>query len=94
MSTNQRIRGRALQRIRRLHFQARPLCVECEKVDRVSLATQLDHIIPVDKGGPDTHDPFENRQGLCDECHETKTKVDMGYSTAEPLDPSGWPPDG
>jgi 5-methylcytosine-specific restriction endonuclease McrA len=66
-----RLRGSGLQaRNRRLQAQA-PLCVECEKQGRVRAVTQWDHIVPLWSGGPD-HE--RNLQGLCDECHEIKTK--------------------
>lgn len=91
-TTDQRIRGRKLQRIRRLHFQLHPLCVVCQRQGLINVATQLDHIIPLFKGGPDTD---ANRQGLCDECHEAKTRRDLGQvewhgSAADgtPTDPS------
>lgn len=74
-----RIAGRQLQRIRRSHFAEKAMCVRCWHENRFVLATQLDHIIPFHKGGADTLDPFENRQGLCDECHLDKTAEDMGH---------------
>ena len=76
MSTNQRIRGRKLQEIRQAHFRLHPLCVRCKGLGRVTVATQLDHIVALDNGGTDTPG---NRQGLCDACHEIKTAIDMGY---------------
>ena len=75
MSTNQRIRGRALQRIRQRFLRANPLCMSCYERGYAQAATQLDHIIALVNGGTDTQD---NRQGLCDECHEAKTRIDLG----------------
>ena len=88
MSTNLRIRGRALQRIRERHRQEHPLCVWCQKQGRVRAWTQLDHIVPMDAGGADDDD---NRQGLCDECHELKTAQDMGYIVRPVIGKDGWP---
>ena len=51
-------------------FAANPLCVECTRLGRVTLATQRDHIIPLCEGGADDSD---NSQGLCDACHEGKS---------------------
>lgn len=65
-----RIRGRQLQDIRKRHFQKNPLCVECQKLGKVRAATQVDHRKPLWDGGTDTED---NRQGLCDQCHDRKT---------------------
>jgi 5-methylcytosine-specific restriction enzyme A len=65
-----RITGRRLQRMRAELFARSPLCVECEKHGRVTLATQRDHKIPLAEGGTDTPD---NEQGLCDDCHSEKS---------------------
>jgi 5-methylcytosine-specific restriction enzyme A len=65
-----RIRGRALQGIRRRHLEQNPLCVRCQQLGRVVAATQIDHKKPLWDGGLDVE---ENRQGLCDECHDRKT---------------------
>jgi 5-methylcytosine-specific restriction protein A len=70
----QRIRGRRLQRIRREHFRRNPLCVHCEAKGLVSLAVELDHIVPLHRGGSDSE---ANRQGLCAECHAAKTRLDL-----------------
>lgn len=65
-----RITGRRLQAMRASLFSRNPLCVECQKVGRVAPATQRDHIVPLAEGGADDE---TNEQGLCDECHETKS---------------------
>jgi 5-methylcytosine-specific restriction protein A len=67
----QRIRGRRLQAMRVALFRAAPLCAECERQSRITLATQRDHIRPLAEGGTDTED---NVQGLCDACHDIKSK--------------------
>lgn len=81
VGTNKRIRGYPLQQIRKRWFRLHPLCVECEKEGRVELATELDHIVPICKGGADTDD---NRQGLCKRHHDMKTALDGGYEYREP----------
>lgn len=68
--TEQRVRGRKLQRQRATLFRREPLCAECERHDRVAVATQRDHIVPLIDGGTDDD---ENIQGLCDDCHAAKT---------------------
>lgn len=50
-----------------------PLCVACEAKGRTVLATEVDHRIPLFKGG--TED-VENLQGLCHACHVDKTKTE------------------
>jgi 5-methylcytosine-specific restriction enzyme A len=90
--TTERIRGRALQRIRARHLRLHPLCVTCQQRTPpvVRAATQVDHILPLYKGGQETED---NRQGLCDDCHRDKTATDMGThvrgcdTDGQPLDP-------
>lgn len=70
-----RIRGRKLQRIRQSVLRSSPLCVHCQAAGRVTAATQVDHIVALVNGGTDTED---NRQALCDACHERKTRDDLG----------------
>lgn len=86
MSTNQRIRGRKLQTIRRRLFDGQPLCVQCQAKGRVSLATERDHIVPIFRGGLDTPD---NTQALCAACHETKTRSEGSRKLVFGVD--GWP---
>jgi len=56
----------------------------------VSVAEELDHVVPLFKGGADDE---TNLQGLCKECHHRKTLADLaGFSAkVEGYDPSGWP---
>ncbi len=72
-----RIRGRKRQEIRQRLLRDNPLCVVCEKKGRVTLATEIDHTIALVNGGTDTDD---NRQGLCADCHASKTRRDLGQS--------------
>jgi 5-methylcytosine-specific restriction protein A len=71
----QRIRGRKLQRIRHRRLSAEPLCVSCLEFGNIRAATQVDHIIPLFRGGSDTE---ENRQNLCDDCHHAKSLQERG----------------
>jgi 5-methylcytosine-specific restriction enzyme A len=66
----ERIRGRRGQALRQELFRRQPLCVECERQGRVSLAVVRDHIVPLAEGGKDTED---NAQGLCNPCHDEKS---------------------
>jgi 5-methylcytosine-specific restriction protein A len=66
-----RITGRRLQAMRAALFTRAPLCAECQRQNRIALATQRDHIIPLAEGGLDDE---TNEQGLCDECHDAKSK--------------------
>lgn len=51
-------------------FAREPLCAECKRLGRVTLATQRDHIKPLAEGGVDDE---TNVQGLCEPCHEAKS---------------------
>lgn len=73
-SADKRLTGRKGQRRRRLFLMRNPLCVECEKEGRTQPAEEVDHIIPLFKGGPDT---WANLQGLCKPHHLEKTAQDL-----------------
>jgi 5-methylcytosine-specific restriction enzyme A len=83
-----RIRGRKGQRIRHAHLLAYPLCVHCEAKGIFRIAEEIDHIVPLFKGGLDEK---ENRCGLCRPCHRAKTTVDMGYSPRQRIGLDGFP---
>lgn len=58
----------------------------------VRLAEVLDHIVALENGGPDFDtDCGQNRQGLCVECHEVKTREDFGYRTPQRIGVDGYP---
>lgn len=40
---------------------------------RATVATQRDHITPLEEGGSDDE---SNEQGLCQECHDVKSKLE------------------
>lgn len=68
-----RITGRRLQRMRAELFATDPLCAECQRQGRVTVATQRDHITPLCDGGADD---AGNVQGLCEPCHATKSQAE------------------
>lgn len=72
-TATKRITGRKLQAMRADLFARDPLCAECKRQGRVTLATQRDHIKPLAEGGADTDD---NVQGLCAPCHDAKSKTE------------------
>jgi 5-methylcytosine-specific restriction protein A len=84
----QRIRGRKLQRIRREHLKENPLCVECEKEGTYVPAVEIDHIIALANGGQETK---SNRQGLCKDHHDKKTKLDLKYKPKVKIGIDGFP---
>ena len=66
----ERLRGRANQARRLRVFARNPLCVPCEALGRVTLATIADHAIPLAEGGRDDEG---NLRGICPSCHREKT---------------------
>ena len=83
-----RITGRTLQTLRARLFRDHPLCVVCEAKGSVSLARELDHIVPLYKGGSNDD---SNCQALCVECHRDKTATDMGHRPRVTIGVDGWP---
>ena len=69
-STAQRGYGGAWQRKRRAYLAAHPVCVSCEQP-----ANEVDHVIPLSRGGPDDE---SNYQALCKPCHSAKTAREGG----------------
>lgn len=60
----------------RAHLLAtEPLCRECHKQGRTTVATIADHINPLAKGGSSEAD---NYQPLCAPCHDDKTIRESG----------------
>lgn len=84
----ERIRGRRGVELRRRRLQAEPLCRMCRQNGRVTPATVPDHIKPISQGG--TNEP-DNIQCLCLECHNLKTRKDMGYRLRQAIGVDGWP---
>ena len=60
------------QRLRKRVLLEHPLCVECERRGRVTPATVVDHIVP-HKGNLELFWDENNLQGLCKNCHDSKT---------------------
>ena len=86
-----RTRGRKWMAMRSLFLASNPLCVACKKTGRITLATEVDHILPLFKGGTDD---LENLSALCAEHHREKTNQDLGYRASKRVGvdgvPEGW----
>lgn len=68
--------GHAWKKIReRIMFRDCGLCQECKRNGVVTAGKEVDHIVPVMKGGGDED---SNLQLLCLECHKMKTRIDLG----------------
>ena len=57
-------------RIRAAVLDADPLCARCRAEGRTVAAREVDHVLPLHRGGTDDR---ANLQGLCAEHHEAKT---------------------
>ncbi len=68
-----RKRGRAGQRERAQVIAEEPLCRACLKRNVESPTEEVDHIVPLSRGGSDTR---ANKQGLCVPCHAAKTRAE------------------
>lgn len=86
------LRGTSTERAkrRRVMLAAEPLCRHCARLGRVTVAVDLDHIVPLAAGGSDAMD---NIQPLCRACHVKKTRQDMGYRPRHEIGIDGWPLD-
>ena len=66
--------GSVWQKIRARFLSKHPLCEECRKEGRLTKATEVHHILPLDHGG--THDE-SNLMALCKPCH-SRISIEMG----------------
>jgi len=85
---HKRVSGRILQRIRKRMMQDQPLCRMCEVNGLVVLGAEMDHILPIFKGGSNDD---ENLQMLCVACHLKKTADDLGVTYRPVTGQDGWP---
>lgn len=88
MEQVERLRGWKLQQQRKRLHAERPLCVMCDERGRTQLGEELDHIVPVFRGGSNDD---SNLQWLCTECHREKTAQDCGTTYRAPVGTDGWP---
>ncbi|MFH0904923.1 MAG: HNH endonuclease signature motif containing protein [Methanobacteriota archaeon] len=58
---------------RAVYLHAHPLCEECKKVNRITKAECVDHIIPHQGDAVLFWDSVRNWQALCNRCHSSKT---------------------
>lgn len=65
-----RMTGRRLQQAREQLFRRQPLCENCQRHGRITLATVRDHRVPLAEDGADD---ATNEQALCVPCHDEKS---------------------
>ena len=71
--------GRTWRKLRRMVLAREPLCRVCRARGIDTPATQVDHVVPLSAGGPNT---MANLQGLCATHHSQKTGRDRGEAGA------------
>lgn len=62
------------------------VCQPCKRADRVTLATEVDHVIPQAEGGTDQD---TNLQAICEACHKTKTAAETARGVGRKSGRSG-----
>ena len=70
---DRRKRGRAGQRDRAEVIAEEPFCRKCLEQGKRVKTDVVDHITPLAWGGSDSRG---NKQGLCDPCHDAKSKAE------------------
>lgn len=83
-SVQHRTRGRRWVGMRHVVLIEEPVCRICGRKP----STQVDHIIPLCKGGTDIR---SNLQGICNQCHEDKTAKDLNVRPARTIGLDGYP---
>jgi 5-methylcytosine-specific restriction protein A len=79
-----RTTGRRWVNMRHVVLVEEPVCKICGRKP----SNEVDHIIPLCKGGTDRRD---NLQGICVDCHNAKTAKDLGIRPARPIGLDGYP---
>lgn len=52
-------------------------------------ADEYDHVRAIENGGADK---VSNMQGICSDCHQVKTRIDLGQrERPAPIGADGWP---
>lgn len=74
IAVTNRVSGYTWMQIRRKVLLDNPLCVTCQDEGRITPAKEVDHIIPLWKGGDSTG--HQNLQGLCIEHHLDKSRAE------------------
>ena len=74
------IRGydRKWRNYRKTFLSVFPLCMECKQQNKITEATEVDHIKP-HKGDRRLFWDLDNHQALCKSCHSIKTAEESGF---------------
>jgi len=90
-SRHKRGYGSQWDKLRAHVLATEPLCRVCAGKGRVTLATNVDHVVAKSKGGTDD---LANLRPLCDDCRRDKDAADRGARVRPRIGVDGWPEDG
>lgn len=88
MFSTPRLRGRQWLRLRAQVLETEPRCLRCLQAGKLSAATQVDHIVPLKRGGSNE---ISNLQPLCHDCHAHKSAAERGATRRTTFGVDGWP---
>ncbi len=69
--------GPRWQRYRKFFLQNNPFCVACTRLGKITVAEEVDHIVPVLSASDPNFWASSNHQPLCSLCHKVKTATDI-----------------
>lgn len=82
-TTTQRGYGHAWRKLRWQVMQRdKALCQVCLELNRITSATEVDHIVPKFQGGTDA---LDNLRAICHACHRDKTQSESGEGRVKSL---------
>lgn len=90
-NTGGRLSGRRAQARRLRVWALDPYCASCQTLTNYPDGFELDHMMPLFKGGEDIE---ANLQVLCsgpNGCHARKTNADRGHRQKAAIGLDGWP---
>jgi 5-methylcytosine-specific restriction endonuclease McrA len=68
----------AWRKVRKSFLSKNPLCKHCDEKGITEVATVVDHILPINRGGDKLNE--DNFQSLCESCHNKKSSSESrGY---------------
>ena len=82
-----RLSGRKGQQRRARWLSSQPLCIMCEREGFITAGTDVDHVVPLSKGGADDE---SNLQTLCHAHHQDKSVSDKGQRIRPTIGLDGW----
>lgn len=68
------------RKLRLQYISEHPLCERCLKIDKITPATQVHHLIPIDEGNNVSEKKtlgynWDNLEALCQDCHKKEHKT-------------------